>query len=729
MRPPQPNPRNPSAFSASGGKRGGGGGRLLRSKLLLVALLAGTAAVATRLAAGPASVDAPPPNPSDPLGVAAAAFHEQLTVRLGSAPDHVEVVYATATAGRSGRAVEVWATVPPATGLPADLYVFSAEIAPGGIPIAQAVPEPVLPTAAASERLLAAGLGRALVAVGAPTHLLSLRDRAGGRLDLQLDPPATTVGAVDLTPTGFSAVLDDALVVAEPGVPTTRGVLVGVPPLAVVAEAPGAPMPDVLLPPAAPATLGLPPGPVDGIAAWTPVRAGLWQGVRSDGIQLFVMDSRVLQLRWSAGLQAPITATGLGGRGRSALEAEAVAWFDGPALGAGAAEEGRQIAPPVPMAASVLVEDARTLVGLWDRAAPPTDDLAQTPLALVLDGEVLTRQRSEPQDHLRLPRSALGATADGALVFAWAPSVTATALGDALRQAGVQFALPLGVGSSARGMAWQGAADRTTGAGMSAPGAWETPRLDSAFLLVPRHNSALGGDPRWQPVPGPGPLRMLTRTAGPVRLALLDSQATRLRVRPGSAEPWSAAGAPPPATAPDPTALAHLIVGVRGIRAPFGLVVDGTTWRAPRPQAFTLALDDEGHAHFGRHGQDIEADRPWAALVQGPALIENERRVVEPVVRDGLPVAALGRRADGHLVFGTVADGDVEALTAALEAEGVVDALRLADRGCQDGGRVRLADGKDAHTGLALAAAPVATLLEVLPSQPPPSVEVLPAIR
>lgn len=691
------------------------GRRLLAPKLALVVAIAGGAALVARLRAGPASEA--PVTQADPLLAAAEHFSQVLATRIGVAPGRVVVVPATAAPLGPGRPVEVWYDAPVAIGLPRDLYVFSARISSSGVPLVLDAPEAVVPSVAGSETLLAAQPGQALVAIGTPPQVVSLRRRAGGRLDLQLDTP-TEISAPQITPEGFSLRVGAQPIEVKPGHPPPLGTLVVVPLRAAEALVGEAVIDAPLAPPAPDASLGLPPRTVPGLDPWRLAAPGIWQSRLGD-IHLFVFDSKALQLAFSAGLDATPN-TGLGGRGRTPREAEARAWLDGPPVAA--AEAGRLLTPPVRLAASVLTEEGRTLLGPWDREAEGVaGDLAQAADPLVQDGEVRPRRVHRPEHALQVARSALGATEEGVLVYAWSAATTATALGDALRRVGVQYAMPLGLGTTARGLRLAGAPSPVEG--MSADSA--TPRNQNTFLVVPREGFV--PEAPWQAL-GSAPIRLATRVGpGAIRWLQIDPLAVRMRLVPGPAEPWSGEGTPP-VPAVEAEALAHLTFGVRTLRAPFGLSVGDQRWRAPRPDAFTLALDSDGRAHLGRFGRGIDAQRSWAALIQGPSLLEGGRRVVEPVVPDGLPVAAVGRRPDGHLYFAAHPDGDVEALVSALETEGITDALRLADRGTLDGGRVLVA-GADVHSTQPMPLPPVATLLEILPGEPPPSVAVVPAIR
>ncbi len=683
------------------------GRRLLAPKLVGVVAIAGAAALVARLRAGPAAEH--DPTDADPFQAAAGRLSQVLASRLGLSPGHVQVVPAPTAPFGPGTPVEVWYDAPPAAGLPRDLYVFSARISDTGVPLVLGRPEVVVPTPAGDEALLAAAPGQALVAIGEPPSVLSLRRRDGSRLDL-LDVPAP-VTAVRIVADGFAARIGEQAFEVRAGQPPPLGTLVAVPAPATtelagewVIDAPFAPDPPV-------EPLGFPPRTLPGVAPWRAHGTGIWQS-EVDGVHLFIFDSRRLQLAFSAGLSAD-PATGQGGRGRSHREAEALAWFDGPPMAA--AEAGQAIAPPVRLAASIMNEGGRTLLGPWDREVEVVGgDLAQAPEPLVLDGDVLPRRVFRTHHALQVPRSALGATTDGGLVYAWSAATTATALGDALRRVGVQYAVPLGVGPTVHGLALAGA-----------PHGFSTPRLHNTFLVLPREGFAPKSP--WHPF-GPAPVRLAMRV-GPsaVRWLQIDPSATRLQLVPGPAEPWSGEGAPPP-MAPAEGALAHLTFGVRSLRAPFGLSVGVHRWRGPRPETLTLALDEAGRPHLGRLGRTLDAQRPWAALIQGPALLEGGRRVIDPVVPDGLPVAVLGLRPDdGHLFFAAHPTGDVPALVSALEVEGITDALRLADRGTLDGGRI-VVGGADALTGQPFPTA-VATLLSILPAEPPPSVAVVPAIR
>ncbi|MEZ4471633.1 MAG: hypothetical protein R3F60_12680 [bacterium] len=690
--------------------------RLLGRKLLLVAVLAAGGVFVARLEAGA------------PDQAGAPAFTALLTGSQGLTPDDVRVVQATAPAaeGLLGRPVEVWFTAP--AGTRPDLYVAMGRVSAGGAPLELQRAVPVTPTPGGDERLLAAAPGRALVAVhdGDALRALSLRDRQGGRLDLQLAAPASAAAGGRIDGEGFAADVDGTPVVVRPGgvEPAEAGVVLAVPPPPV----PVGPAIDVVFdaptPPAAPASLGLPPSP--DLGPWRTAQPGVWHTQAAGNIEVFAIDSRHWRLGFSAGVVQPATETGIGGRGLDVPGT--AAWLDGPTRAAGLAEQGRLVRPITRLAASVWMEGGRSRFGPWDREEPPRGDAVQVPTPWCWTA--------------RCSRA----------VWIWGPTPTGPSPAR-------PWAPPKTASWSSRGRPRRRPRPSATPCGGSAcgsPSPWRWGRTREAWPwpapTVPRPRCRPWRPPKpgarpeagrpstWRPA-ATSPLSS-TGPGGPCRACAGRCGSPRAGCGSSCSRPtpsgWPSTRARPSRTAGRAGPGAGR-PGHRGPRPHDGRPQPACAVRAGgRGPALARASPrraDAGHRrrrapHLGRYGRGLDAGRAWQALVQGPALLDGGRRAVDAVVDEGLPVVALGRRPDGNLLLAVAPDGAVEPLVAALEHEQVVDALRLADRGTADGGRLLLLpDGRDAFSQAPGPAAPVATVLWVEAADPPPSVEVVPAIR
>lgn len=444
-------------------------------------------------------------------------------------------------------------------------------------------------------------------------------------------------------------------------------------------------------------------------------------------VHLFAFDTGRLGLHFVAGTRHPRSATGARGRGRvpEADRPRLVAAFNGgfkAEHGAfGAIEEGRVLVPPRPGLATVTVDpEGRAGFGIWDapHLPPPWTGLRQNLAPLIADGVVNpARVRHwgevvEKLDDAQTPRSALGVTRAGLLIYGWSEATSAELLGEALRRAGVELALHLDMNPGHTGVELYRAAggDLEAAAGVPEmdfrPRRWlgedardffYLARPDARVATLPLEGAA-PGEGRWAPVPAGGEEPVLATTwltAARVggrrqpRLVLLDAAAVRLHVVPGLAEPRPATGLPlAELTLPAPP-VAWLNVGLRRRGAPYGLVAAGETWRPPFRGEMTLAVDDAGVAAVGRWGAAaLSRDRAWREVIQGPALVD-EGQVVE-LAGEGtrLPIAAVGQAGE-RLIYGVADDGDRGALARALVIAGVTSAVLLSEQPTAETGVAR----------------------------------------
>lgn len=489
---------------------------------------------------------------------------------------------------------------------------------------------------------------------------------------------------------------------------------------------------------------------------------------------LFAFDMRRLGLHFVAGAREPRSSTGVRGSGRipAAHRPRLRAAFDGglPAVHGrfGAIESGRVIVRPTRGLATVVTDpDGHAGFGLWDAEAlpPPWTDLRQNLAPLIEAGEVEPRTvrrwggRVAALDDVRTARSALGLTAEGVLVYGWSASATAERLGEALRRAGVVFALHLDLGAERTGLALF----RPDGADLAAargapemapsPDRWLGTSARDLFYLV-RADRAPAPIPLDAPAPDEGRWRPIQRLDGvavmastwidgarvgarrQVPLLLLEAERLRPHAVPGLAEIRPGAGAAPAGLGLPGPPLAWLDIGLRAAQSPYGFVVAGRTWRLPQPGLMTFAATEAGDARIGRFGDEVPVDGAWRVLVQGPALLADGAPAEGSADRGTMPIAGLGRRADGRLVFGADLDGDRAALAAALRLAGAIDALLLGERGTADTGAHRLyfARGDRLWTARpptgalepARLAAGAGSALVFTGRRPPPSARILP---
>lgn len=175
-------------------------------------------------------------------------------------------------------------------------------------------------------------------------------------------------------------------------------------------------------------------------------------------VHLFAFDMRRLGLHFVAGRQHPRSTTGGQGSGRvdAGRRGALVAAFNGGLVGSygrfGVVEQGRLLVAPVRGLATVVTDgEGRVGLGLWDTAALPAPwvGLRQNLGPLIEAGVVNPRrvrhwgQGVAALDEVAVPRSAVGVTGAGVLVYGWSAAASAWVIGEAMRRAGVEFAMHL----------------------------------------------------------------------------------------------------------------------------------------------------------------------------------------------------------------------------------------------------------------------------------------------
>ncbi|MCB9553823.1 MAG: hypothetical protein H6705_18465 [Myxococcales bacterium] len=373
---------------------------------------------------------------------------------------------------------------------------------------------------------------------------------------------------------------------------------------------------------------------------------------------LFAFDMRRLGLHFVAGAREPRSTTGARGAGAvaAAHRARLVAAFNGglpAALGRfGVVDDGRALVPPTRGLATVVTDDeGQAGFGLWDAEAlaAPWVGLRQNLAPLIEAGVVNPRrvrhwgQRVAALDDAQASRSALGVTAAGVLVYGWSAATSAERLGEALRRAGVVFAMHLDLGGeTGLGLyrAEGDAIEAVRGAnGMSArPTTWLGAAPRDFFYVVRAERAppplaladARPGEGAWRPVQRIDGVAVIAQSyidaerigaRRQVPVWLLEADRLRAHVVPGIAEVPPAMGAPPAEVGLPAPPVAWFEAGLRAVESRDGLVVGGRTWQAPAAGAMTLAVDAAGAVAVGRYGEVIPVGRRWAELVQGPALV------------------------------------------------------------------------------------------------------------
>lgn len=489
---------------------------------------------------------------------------------------------------------------------------------------------------------------------------------------------------------------------------------------------------------------------------------------------LFAFDLRRLGLHFVSGTRHPRSTTGARGSGRidPGHRPRLVAAFNGGLTAEhgrfGVIEDGRLLVRPAPGLATVVTTgDGEVGFGLWDAEAlaPPWVGLRQN-LAPLIEGGVVNPRRVRhwgklvaALDAAQTPRSAIGVTAAGVLIYGWAPAASAERLGEAMRRAGVEFAMHLDMSPGHTGLElYRPGADgvdavRGAAAMDFRPRRWlETDARDFFYIAraerlpppVPL-DAAAPDEGRWRPIQrldGGAVIAQSWLTAervGALRqlpLYLIEAERLRPHLVPGLVEVPPSTGVPPAELELPGAPVAWFEAGLRAAGSPFGFVVGGRTWRAPQPGVMTLAVDADGDIALGRYRDGVDADTRWIDLLQGPALLTGGRIAEGAVGRTAAPLAAAGRRPDGRLVLTMSADGDRRAMAEALRIAGATDALLLGERGTVDtgamrvyfahGDALRMTVGPTGALRPARLAAGAPSALVFTGRRPPPSARVLP---
>ncbi len=451
-------------------------------------------------------------------------------------------------------------------------------------------------------------------------------------------------------------------------------------------------------------------------------------------VYLFAFDMRALALRFVAGTRDPRSTTGVQGSGRIAArdrDAVVAAFNGGFKLEHGefgTVEAGGAVVPPSPGWATVALDaDGRARMGVWDVEGPlPAGVVAlrQNLTPLIADGVVNpARSRQWGQLVARLdaehtPRSALGVSTGGILVFAWSLAASADQIGEAMRRAGVRFAMHLDMNPGHTGLSFLTGAPSDSGElralGPGAPemdhrdGRWLGPETRDFFYLVERARLASGrslesageGTPPKRPSAEPEDLGVARASDDEPAVRVWRFAALTAGVVPGVADAVQLAE-PARAVRLPAAPRAWLEIGLRARDAGFGLVAGGVTLTPARDGAWTWWVGPDGAPTLTRWRADVQ--RMPRDLVQGPPLVEGGRlaealdtRVVATPIAPGEAAAesivGLGLDAQGRMLIAVGPVGHVAALARALVDRGAVNALLTSQRSTPETGSLRQFD-------------------------------------
>lgn len=422
-------------------------------------------------------------------------------------------------------------------------------------------------------------------------------------------------------------------------------------------------------------------------------------------VELVALDLRQLELGVAAGSEWPAPALGVGGDGAlprdPAHYRRVVAVFNaGPEAAYASYGElagGRLLVPPAARQPSLVVTRAqRVRLGAWpygDEVPADVSAFTERRTALVSAGVPVPSD----DDSVRR-RSALCATGDSRLVYAYSEAAGTNALARALAGAGCEYALPLAGSPEALGFALADVRGPNDGRfELVAPGMDFDARAtltgttrDFFYVLVRDMTPKLPPDVAWTPDGGtqPNPVWLPgilhgELTLGGVTVALESFAAGRfdMKVRPGPLEPRVKGQAWSEALAGDDRArsLAEIELGHATGATRLGLAL-GTLIPLPlRSSSATLVIGG-GTARILLPGEAVTLTAGEQA-VQLPLLADDSDVTERARERgDQRLRAALGVAEDGRVVIATLRHDSSDPIAVALRAAGCRRVVEL-DRG------------------------------------------------
>lgn len=434
------------------------------------------------------------------------------------------------------------------------------------------------------------------------------------------------------------------------------------------------------------------PPPTPAGASWSPLDVDIVGeapllvssvSIDEDALTLVAIDTRRLDLGFRTGRRHPEAMTGPHGSGTvpTHLAPRVVGAFNGGDDG-GAVDGGRVLVPPEPARATVAVDrHGRARLGALRPSLTKTGELVA-----LRQGDTLIEGGARPAVRGgRIPRSAIGRTEDGFLVYAFSARASGHSLALALRQAGCVYAVALRERAEPLGLvSWppgDPASGRAADPAMSLTAEIITTGADHDFFyLVARepHPRLKGLD--WKPAPGRQPdptewpaIHVATTKALGVEVVVHHVAPGRLRWRivPGQKE----TAAQTATQALDDEARREAVVALNlGLAYRKdnrrGLVLDGVQTLPMRPFLGAIEIGDDDELSIT---YTVEGLVPDGDATELPLLVEasTERRHTQKL-------GARRRRAAAC----TAEDGSLLVASATYDTPEPV-ALALMDLGCE----------------------------------------------
>lgn len=428
-------------------------------------------------------------------------------------------------------------------------------------------------------------------------------------------------------------------------------------------------------------------------------------GGAASPIELVALDLRQLELGVGGGSEWPAPVFGVAGDGKlpsdPARYRRVVAVFNaGPEAAYaryGALTDGRLLAPPEARHPSVVVTRAQEVrLGAWpygDEVPAEVSSFTQRRTALVSAGVPVPSEDASVRR-----RTALCATGDARLVYAYAEAAGANALSRALARAGCDYALPLATSPEALGFVLADVRSPRDGhfepvlpgTDFDARATLTGTTRDFFYVLVRDMLPKLPPGVTWTPDGGtqPNPTRLpgilqgeLTLGGVTVKLTSFAGGRFDFKLRPGPLEPGAKGQRWAGALAEEDRArvLAELELGHATGATRLGLAL-GTLIPVPlRAASATLVLGG-GTARILVPGEAVTLAAGEQA-VQLPLLADDSEVTERARERGDQRVrAALGVTEDGRIVVATLRHDSSDPLAVALRAAGCRRVVEL-DRG------------------------------------------------
>ncbi len=310
-------------------------------------------------------------------------------------------------------------------------------------------------------------------------------------------------------------------------------------------------------------------------------------------------------------------------------------------------------------------------------------------------------------DDLYLSRSALGVTPKGTLIYAWSESATVAQINKALKLVGVEFAMSLSSDQDQTGLALFPSAKNPVKAiqKMSLdPQKWlegtdqdffylmKTQSIPSAF---PSKSTSIANtwnakEGVWQQVPfqDVDPWLAVSYLSTPlsseVSFVYIDSE----RLTPHLALGYQRGSEFENEISLPDIQVARLPIGLVATsllsqNGGYGLKYLGKDYIPAVDQEMTFVINDQYVTEMDKWytGSPVQLLSNIQTLIQGQTLIYYGKNMVQDATKTGEPLAALGRFSNGDLLLATIENGDMMALSKALELSGVENAMLLSVKG------------------------------------------------